>query len=596
MMRLTLALAFVLPLLLSGNLTAQQGEGKVSFRRRDNVMTWMNANSDSIRLPGKFSAVYESKLSTMLNQSRGSAQDRWYDTVNNSFDMSYDFSPKVDFVLNAKEDWSRDTMSRLGESLFTTNLDGGVVVRPRKGFRLNAMAGHEYDDRFENRDSGMKSKGGLNYQAAPLKGLTLNFNSNAEKSALKRSRDIYGNNGNLAYSRGTTNLSLTLRDSYNKRGYFSDVDRKSIEKRKRQEQNIAMSLERGNFRALDSSLAVALDFALGRKIIDDTANNNESSSKFQNNADGDERVIGLRLGRAFAGRTALQWGLDLANKSNGVQRLSRRRDQTDVQTDGMLSFGIGRADSISIGALVKRTRIDTPDGFANDRDELKLEGGLLWTRDFTESLETSLDFRVMETHYVNIDATQSSQNKWLKTYLLSPSLFYSPSEALRLEHSVSVYANYISFDFEDPLRPRSNLSRRMTSETWLNYSFNSRTEARAGVKFEENDYSLLNTAGEKLPSEEGLKRFGDVSVDYRFNDWLVITPSYIYAIRSDWESDDDGLIPIRREVDQTYGLSCSLFKQENGSIDIGVRRIVRTTRKYPVRIRNYVTMIINYRM
>ncbi len=568
---------------------------EISFKRNDKVLEWKTINNGNYGLPGKFGIDYNSHLSTTLNQTTGTA-DRWYDTVNNSADLTYNYSKHLDVIVSAKEDWSRDTMSRLGESLFTTDFSGGAVYKVRDGFSLKGLAGHLYDDRFENRDSGARGAGALEYRISPVKGLDLRFNSSAEKAAMKRSVDIVDSKGELAYRRGSTSLGLVLGNTYNKRGYFSDIDRKSIEKRKREVQDLTFSLERGDFRALTDTTAVSVDVMLARRIIDDSANDNERSSKYHNNAKGDERGVGLRLGRSFAGRRTVQWGTELSKSSNGVERESRRRDQTDIQTDTMIAFGFGRSDSVSVAGLIKRTRIDTPAGFANDRDELKLEGGILYTRDFHESLETALDFRIMETHYVNVDATQSSQNKWLKTYLLSPSLVYAPSGRFQIDHTVSVYANYISYDFEEKGRPRSNISRRMTSETWMDWRLSSRVDIRAGMMFEENDYGLLNLENERLPSEEGIKRFGDLSVKYRFSEWLTVTPQYIYAIRSDWEIDDGDLTSIRREVDQTFGLACRLFESPNGSIDASVRRIIRTTQEYPVRIRNYITLKINYRM
>jgi len=111
---------------------------------------------------------------------------------------------------------------------------------------------------------------------------------------------------------------------------------------------------------------------------------------------------------------------------------------------------------------------------------------------------------------------------------------------------------------------------------------------------EENDYGNLDSIGRKLPVEEGIKRYGDIAIEYTFAEWITVSPQYVYAIRRDDDINRDEI--IRREVDQTYGLSCNLFKDKTGdySMRVNIKRIIRETEKYPVRIRDYVTVVMRY--
>lgn len=573
----------------------QLRRGETTFDRNDQVLTWKTENRGAYTLNSKAGLKFDSILSTSLSMASGdNVKDRWYDNAYNNAELSYLFSDRIDLSFKAAEDWNRDTMSRLGKSLMTTNVDGGITYRAGRGLVLNGSAGHIYDSRFDNHDSGGRFGGGLRYTASPMRHLSFEMTGNGEKTLMKRSRDMYLGMGKLTYARNDFAVSLRINDDSDVRGYFSDIDRSSIEKRKRQEQNIVFSLGRGDMTALSDRTAYELMLNLGRKLIHDTANDDERSSKYQNNSDGDENGFGFRIGKSIARRVTTTWSMDYANVDNGVERLSRKRTQTDVGTAGSVFFGVSRADSLEISGMIKRTRIDTPVGVTNDRDELKFETGMTWRRYFNSFFETALDFRVLETHYVNIDVSQSAQNKWMKTYLLSPSLEFFPSRSLKIEHTVNVYANYITYDYDQDFSPRSNISRRVTSESWIDYAVSGDALVRMGMMFEENDYGLLNSKGDKLPAEEGIKRFGDVSVEYRFADWLVLVPSYIYAIRRDWTVSENSVSTIRREVDQTYGFSCRLFKNENGGVDLSFRRIVRTTAKYPVRIRDYITMRLTY--
>jgi hypothetical protein len=180
--------------------------------------------------------------------------------------------------------------------------------------------------------------------------------------------------------------------------------------------------------------------------------------------------------------------------------------------------------------------------------------------------------------------------------MLSPSFVFKPAPFLSVRHGVHLYANYNEFDFETPGMLRSNITRRFSSETWIETDISSKIHARIGVMLEENDYGRLNMQRNKIPSEEGIKRFCDMSIDYTFAEWLVVSPRYVYSIRKDWKDGGNFLDLYRREIDQTYGINCNIFKNKMGDYDfvIGVKRIVRKTINYPLRIRNYVNMTLRY--
>ena len=577
------------------NARGDDNSGEVIFQRNDKVLSWKTNNSGEFALRENMGLKVDSSLATSLNMTTGKGvRDRWYDTVTNSAELRYDVSDRVGLLFTAREDWNKDTMSRLGNSLFTTDYGGSIRYKPHRTLSLNADVGHIYDKRFEHQDSGAQVSGGIKYLGEPLGNLTFDLDGSGETSNLKRSKDGFRGTGIMSFRHNVGNATVYLTENFSRRGYFSDIDRASIERRKRDERTLALVLSRGDFGDISRSAAVELRVDMGSKIITDSANENKQSSKYQNNARGKEKGFDLRIAKGVGRRMTAKWGVEYNKNSNGVERLSRRRTQTDIATTSGFSFGVGRADTVEVTGWVKRTRIDTPIGVANDRDELKLEGGVLYTRHFTNTFETSLDFRVLETHYVNIDVSQSSQNKWMKTYTFSPSLVYSPLQRLRIEHMVNLYANYITYDFDSDYSPRSNISRRISSESWIDLRLSRTTLVKMGMMFEDNDYGRLNTKRNKLPAEEGLRRFGDIAIEYVFTDWLTLRPNYVYALRRDWEVSEDIKRPIRREVDQTFAMNFHLFRNENGSIAVSVRRIIRKTWKYPIRIRNYITMTLRY--
>jgi protein TonB len=570
-------------------------EGEVSFIRNDKVLEWRTANTGRFNLSDKHSFSLDSSLSSALNMATGSDQkDRWYDSVYNEAQFGYKISDKMGMEFTAREDWNRDTFSKFGKSLLTTTFDGNVAYKPVNGVDIDAGIGEIYDRRFENEDKGTSVHGKALFEIQPLRNLYTNLNVSGMTSNLRRSNDQSQLRTNVVYDNTLAQVSLGLEDKRGSRGYFSDIDRKGIEERERVEQNLSLNISRGNIYKNRNAAALKMFMDLGTKHVNDTANNNKDSSKYHNNSKGNVRNFGIQVARGFGQRFFADVSTDYARDENQVERRDRSRTQTDISTRGEIGIGFGRADSLTINGWVKRTRIDTPIEVVNDRDELKYEGGVKYTREIKNNFKTGLDFRVLETHYVNIDASQSSQNKWMKTYQLSPVFVYMPVRSVQFDHKVNLFVNYIDYDFDSDINPRSNITRRISSETWMVADISAQTKITTGIMFEGNDYGNLDSRERKLPLEEGIRRFGDISIDYILADWITLSPMYIYAIRQDTDINRDTV--ILREVDQTYGLKGKLFKAENGdyAVTINIKRIIRETNMYPTRIRDYITLIMRY--
>ncbi|MDP2983992.1 MAG: hypothetical protein Q8O92_11775 [Candidatus Latescibacter sp.] len=578
------------------------GEGKIGsaiFERNDRLLTWQTNNSGLFILKPNLKCTLESALSTSVNLTTGTdMRNRWYDKVYNKAQLEYDYSDKINVRMNMGEDWNRDTMNRLGNTLLTTNYGGVVRYKPSPDWNLAGKAGQMYDRRFDYRDTGTTVAGELHYSGAPLSGmknLNAQMDVNGGTSNLKRTNDVSQFRGALTYENPLADVGLELRGNRSKRGYLSDVDRKNIEERESADQELILTLQRGIIENILAAPAFAFRMNLGNRRIDDTANNRRQSSKFMTNSKGGIREFEVRYGRTLGRYLSALLETGYSKDESNVEQIIRSRNQTDVYTRGTFGIVLGKLDSLEVIGWIKRTRIDTPPGVANNRDELKIESGAKYKRRLTENLKTALDFRVLETHYVNIDVSQSSQNKWMKTYQLSPSLVYAPLPSVEIRHEVGLYASYIDFDFDSDSMPRSTITRRVSSETWIEGAVSSKTRFTAGVMFEDNDYGRLTTRDFRIPAEDGIRRFADISVEYEFAPWMIFVPHYIYAIRKDYSVVLNTV--ERREIDQTYGLDISLFdsrRQSGHDCIIGLKRVVRGTTKEPPQIRNYISMTLKY--
>jgi len=602
----TALLGVAVSLFLTQYAGAQKREGEVTFGRSDRMFNWRTTNRGLFDLSEKFGLKVNSRMSTQLNMQSGSGvKDRWYDDIRNNAELTYAATEKIDVSFLADEKWNKDTMNTTGKSLLTANFGGRARYTRSKNNWFEGELENTYDTRFDNTDKGSTAKGKIRYSGLPLKSngnLHAKVNIDGDKSNMKRASDKLSLFGEASYDHDLANVTLELNDRRTMRGYYSNADRDdeknsdNVEQRERLIQNIELNVSRGftDHRQYDKNVEFII--GIGRERTDDSANDNPNSSKYHNNSKINMMESTLKAARKIGKKVFIGYQAEYSQDNKYVEKLIRSRNQTDIMTRGDLVLIPGVSDSLTVFGRIWRTRIDTPAGVPNDRDELKIEGGAVWNHRFSNNFHTALDFRVLETHYVNIDVSQSSQNKWMKTYLFSPSVVYIPASFLSISHDVSIYANHINYDFDDSPVVRSNITRRVISETWIDADVSSKTTITLGFMIEDNDYGKLNSKGLQIPVEEGKKRFGDISIEYRLTDWLVCTPRYIYTIRKDWETARDRYDLYRREVDQTYGISCKLFKNRTNNYDfeIGAKRIVRKTITRPPRIRNYINMTLRY--
>ncbi len=571
-------------------------QGNTNFVRNDRVLTWSSVNTGRVSISDEMNVSMNSNLSTSLNMSSGSGQeDRWYDTVFNEAAFEYAASDKVDIGLSAKEDWNRDTYSTVGTSLLTMSLDSTVRYRPWRFLKLNGGIGQLADRRFDQDDQGTTVNGGALLSGRPFDGAHGTVDIDGTTSNLKRTSDLLRIRSTFSYGTPLADISLGIDELRRNRGYFSDADRKRIEQREHRERSLSLNIARGNLYSYREETAFALTMNLGSSKLDDSANNNEQSSKYQNNARGALRDVGLVVARGIGGRIMAEFEGGYSFDDNEVDNPNRSRTQTDISLASRVGISAGKKDSLRVIGWIKRSRIDTPEGVPNDRDELKFEIGVTYTHNFTTNLETGLDFRALETHYVNIDASQSTQNKWIKTFQLSPSLVYRPVRPVRVAHRVNLYANHMEYDFDSATNPRSNITRRVSSETRLRADITSNTRVYAGFTVEENDYGNLDSRGRKLPVEEGMRRYGDIAVDYVFHGWITIRPLYSYLIRRDTDIDSDNV--IRREIEQIFGIDVRLFEGSSASdysFVLSLKRELRSRLFRSRRTRNYVDLNVRY--
>ncbi len=421
-------------------------------------------------------------------------------------------------------------------------------------------------------------------------------------STLRRANDSARIRSAVVWVSPFANMRMEYSGNRAIRGYFAESksatgvsERKDIEERTNIDQGLSWNLSRGSFGSAGGTIRLNSGWDSGHEDHRYGQRQRPMSPKYHTNARGKVRDAALRTGVPLGRFLRGEWEMSYSKNANDVQRAIRSRTQTDVSTRGSLDVILSPVDSLTLTGWIKRSRIDTPEVVHNDRDELKIESETHYMRRWGDTFNTALDFRLLETHYVNIDITQSSQNKWMKTYQLAPSFLFEPASSFRIRHEAGLQADYIDFDFDSKSVPRSTITRRVSSETWVKSVLFTGTEMNAGFMLERNDYGKLSHRGGRIPVEDGIRRFLDLSVRYEFARWIIFVPQYVYAIRKD-RSIERGTLE-RREIDQTYGMDIRLFENARGDghdCVVGVKRIVRRTLREAPQVRNYITMTFTY--
>jgi len=212
---------FILMLLCSTGVIAQGINGGVEFNRNDRVLTWRTMNSGRYGLSEKFDLNVDSNLSSSLNMSTGgSIEDRWYDSVFNTAELKYDLSDKMDIGFTAREDWNRDSLSKFGKSVLTTNFGSEVKYNPVNNLGLSLGLGQMYDRRFENEDTGTNVNGALSYSIQPAKYFRSSIDMTAAASNMKRANDLLNISSSVQYSHSLADITIGYDRNHKVRGYF----------------------------------------------------------------------------------------------------------------------------------------------------------------------------------------------------------------------------------------------------------------------------------------------------------------------------------------------------------------------------------------
>jgi len=182
----------------------------------------------------------------------------------------------------------------------------------------------------------------------------------------------------------------------------------------------------------------------------------------------------------------------------GFDTFQETQNNTDINTDSEalqsnirsnINYFISPKDQLKFRFTLSKYQYDTPDSSDNndDRDELRIVGGLEYERLFSSSLRLKLEAYINFFHQVYIFKEKSSNNNWNRVFRLSSLIKYRSkkfSNTLRNE----ILANYTVYDFEQLFsESQSYIFRKYILEDSLTFNIFQKLKPGIRVRYEFED-------------------------------------------------------------------------------------------------------------
>ncbi len=277
------------------------------------------------------------------------------------------------------------------------------------------------------------------------------------------------------------------------------------------------------------------------------------SNRYRYSADSDT-LLDLFLTDNWASSQNLRMGakrefLRRLSVESFYKYISSKEDYTGDEKDQKMEGGewggevkaeITGADSLRLTASVGVTSFYAPlfSGQFNDRDILTI---LAWG-EYLHIFNSYFNFRMeggfRNFHQLYMSDRLSSNNNHNQTYLLSPTLSWTPNRKLNLSQGYSIQANYIFYDYEKARESEKNkLFRRASSASRIAYKYNRRLILSFDYIYRYEDYGQLiwrEQWAQKTSWDRRTNHF-TLSMDYRPISKVSFAPQYTYEKRKSWD-------------------------------------------------------------
>ncbi|MCD6334375.1 MAG: hypothetical protein J7M27_03495 [Candidatus Latescibacteria bacterium] len=576
----------------------------LSFTQNDNVFTWSHSLSQLNWTVGALKVNGNSSMNSTLNRHRpGTNQpDRWRDVNNTRLSVSYSFSERIRLGINSSTSKTSDTVSKTKREVATQNFSSSVSWRPFNSLSFSQSMGQNFDQRRGQSASGLSYSTSVSVTPKLMDRLSTSLSFSQSGNRSKRKDFPISMNGSIGYRlSGERNLKLSFSERRHQQKYYASASQSDAE--------VAL-LDR-----FEGSRSSTLNFDLGKLFgikasgsanyssseVDDEANDDPKSSKHL--MDRSKQGFGWsgKLSGTLFDRLPVSGGARYSQDEVDYDKDRLDKKNEDLSVNATVGIGLTEADSLSVLGRITIHRSDTPDPDEhNDRDQLANYATVTYSRTFRSGLKLRCTLSTSQNHLVYLAGERSGNNKWTRTYTLTPGLQYRPSDKLSLSQNYSLSANYQEYDYDallNPTAPRSYVSRMASVRNSFQWTLSRRTKLNGGYTFQMSDEGRLceeDGQWKQAIARDRVSHSANVSLSYRAGSFLSLSPGYTYSLREDWGRKPEEGTEIRyrtgKNISEGYTLTVSYNPSSENALSLNLRRTRRKRWKRETDVRDIVSI------
>jgi hypothetical protein len=577
------------------------------------LYNWLTRIDLQQALSSRWQLMVTENFSSTLQQQAGQAQsDRWKDEHTAQLVLSR--APWSEGNWLAGWQWQiamdskifRDDFSR--QAIQTRNNDfalSGFYSRLERYLRPNLWVGGQAGYRLEQLLGRTEHGPNLKLEAAMAptlwQGYSHRFDAEAELNKLpeRRNDDV-----RLSYSasrqfENATNDSLFLHFTHLRRdNYFANVETLYVDVLNRDRRAVENRL---NYR-INNYWQFLLRTELGesrvsvqRRVVEQPTN----SSPPRNASDNDGTIQHTDFDTRH--QADLFWQRTHLNSRFSVQFISQAIDYSDdavssplfqryaglgydsddwhLRTEHDLRWRLGRRDSLRWYGSAERHAHETanpknPDHF----DRLTFQANLLYGHRFSPFFLMLWEANVYLEHLVYLKSSHSAGNNWRRVFKLQPSCVFDLAPGLYLKQSFGVLAQYIAYDFPEPLAlGQSNVFRNFFVTDSLFVRFSRRTHGVAQYRLRLEERGQLDWARwQQRPWFNRHEHWAALVLNHELMPYLQVAPGVTYLRQSDWayRAAASGFTRYRSGGQKIWSpaLTISYVRSPNAAIFFSARR------------------------
>ncbi|MBN1465881.1 hypothetical protein JXA02_08980 [candidate division KSB1 bacterium] len=556
--------------LLPCTLKAQGGEESaavgantagIGFRQEFNTYQWTANAALAQQFAGRWHVSFAEGFQTSMLRI-ASEGDRWKDDQQLGVRLAYKWHPSLSLQSQLRSVVFQDRQSGFNNDVQSHSATIGLTYTPATKLHGSINIGPKWDSRSVQNDRGPT------FDLA-LRGNNLEWQGYDNTIEVAMAQDRYERRTN-------SNLLATYR--VNKRFTADAADSLDIYmSNQRRDNYVSMQADVESQREQNKGFRNTLFYKVGEAVHVDLKTFLEfknvellqfgETSEDRRRKRNDQRIandLAIHLLRKkFRGRFDLLYALQEQRYDFSVngRPFSERTafvtpDNSSMRLTALLNLfsRYSNDDSTAAYFSVSKYQYDTPDTTNfDDRDELRINSRVSFSHWFNSALRMEILTSVNLYHMVYIFGERSADNNWNRIVLLRPIIDYAPMEKFRLHQSFEVLANYVDYDFIDPMvQTRSYVFRKFAMTDSLEWKPLRRTSFSIDyrLQLEENGQLFWQEWSQNIVAQR-TNQWLHFFLRYRIQGQLYLTPGFTIYKRDEWRFTDQ--IAGQTQVKQKAG-------------------------------------------